>query len=310
MSRFADALKRARGSPIGDDSRPPDAIRLFAPGQPVVVPPWDLDDEAPAPAPDLLKGPWGHRRDAARISEVAADPTAAGNCPPAEAFVPSVSPFAREQYNRLAAAIHQLQSERRLKVVMITSSTPHEGKTVTAGNLAKTLSESYQSRVLLIDADLRRPSLHSLFGTSNARGLSDTLVEWGPPPIVQLTPRLALLTAGSRTSDPIRMLTSDRMRLLIDGARVEFDCVVIDTAPIGLLPDAGLVGSLADGTVLVVRAGSTPREIVHRAAAAVGVDRIIGVVLNGIAEEDVAGGSNYRDYFDAARRQEDGAGKR
>ena len=80
---------------------------------------------------------------------------------------------------------------------------------------------------------------------------------------------------------------------MIDGARVEFDCVVIDTAPIGLLPDAGLVGSLADGTVLVVRAGSTPREIVHRAAAAVGVDRIIGVVLNGLSGAVTVNGQTF-----------------
>ena len=299
MSRFADALKKARNAspegPGAGDQRPADAIRLFAPGQPVVVPPWDLDDDCDEP-----KRPWSHRRSAARISEVVPDPPPERDTPSADTMgrVPAVSPFAREQYNRLAATIHHLQMERRLKVVMITSAAPHEGKTATAANLARTLSDSYQRRVLLIDADLRHPSLHSMFGLLNARGLSDALVELGPPPIVQLTPRLSLLTAGSGDIDPIRTLTSDRMRLLVDGARAEFDCVLVDTAPVGLLPDAGLVGSLADGTIFVVLAGKTPREIIHRAAQAVGIDRIIGVVLNGIAEQDLVRGYDYRDYFD------------
>jgi protein-tyrosine kinase len=304
MSRFAEALKRARtGSPgaaPGDDHRAGDAIRLFAPGQPAVVSPWDIEEyDETAPA-DLFNGTFGQGRPAARLADPVPDPAQEARpvAHDTRASAPSLEPVAREQYNHLAATIHHLQLERRLKVVMITSATSHEGKTATAANLATALSESYQRRVLLIDADLRHPSLHTMFGVANGRGLSDALAEWGSPPIVPVTPRLALLTAGSGSDDPIRRLMTDRMRLLMEGARAEFDCVLVDTAPIGLLPDAGLIRSLADGTVFVVRAGSTPRDVVQRAARAIGVQHIIGVVLSGIDKQDLVGGHNYyRDYL-------------
>jgi capsular exopolysaccharide synthesis family protein len=211
----------------------------------------------------------------------------------------SVTQIVREQYNKLAAAVHQSQLERSLKVVMITSAAPSEGKTLTASNLALTLSESYQRRVLLIDADLRHPSVHDLFGASNTRGLSDSLISQGPLPLIHIGPRLSLLTAGSLGGDPMKTLTSDRMRMLIDEARTEFDWVLVDTAPIGLLPDAGLIASMADATLFVIRAGNTAYEIVQRATEAIGADRIIGIVLNGIAEEAIFSGYYYGEYYGA-----------
>jgi capsular exopolysaccharide synthesis family protein len=211
---------------------------------------------------------------------------------------PTVTPIVREQYNKLAAAVHQSQLERSLKVVMITSAVPHEGKTLTAANLALTLSESYERRVLLIDGDLRHPTVHAFFGIPNARGLSDSLAGTGPLPLIDVTPKLWLLTAGSSGGDPMKTLTSDRMRTLIDDARAEFDWVLVDTPPIGLLPDASLVASVADSTLFVVLAGRTPYDLIQRAAEAVGADRILGVVLNGMSEHEVPAGY-YGDYYAA-----------
>jgi protein-tyrosine kinase len=208
----------------------------------------------------------------------------------------SVTPIVREQYNKLAAGIHQLQLERHLKVVMVTSAVPHEGKTLTAANLALTLSESYERRVLLIDGDLRHPTVHTVFGVPNARGLSDSLAAHGQLPLVELNSRLWLLTAGSGGGDPMKTLTSDRMRVLIDDARAVFDWILVDTPPIGLLPDAGLVASAADGALFVVLAGRTPYDLIQRAAEAVGSDRILGVVLNGMDEHEVPAGY-YGDYY-------------
>ncbi len=85
------------------------------------------------------------------------------------------APVAVEQYRRLAATLHQLQTERGLKMLLVTSTVPEEGKTLTVANLALTLSESYKRRVLLIDADLRRPSIHEVFGLPNLTGLTDGL---------------------------------------------------------------------------------------------------------------------------------------
>jgi protein-tyrosine kinase len=306
MSRFADALKRARtGSVAGsgqEDAGAGDPIRFFTPGQPAVVAPWDMGSESPrAPAPDPPARARSERRTMPRLAEREQHAEARLHVVPhqvAEKLVisSSIDAIVREQYNKLAAAIHQSQLERSLKVVMITSAVPHEGKTLTAANLALTLSESYERRVLLIDGDLRHPSVHGVFGAPNVRGLSDSLTGYGPLPLVQVTLGLSLLTAGSLGGDPMKTLTSDRMRLLIDEARSEFDWVLVDTPPIGLLPDASVVASMADAALFVVLAGSTPHDIIKRAVEAIGEDRILGVVLNGVAEGAVPQGY-YGDYY-------------
>jgi receptor protein-tyrosine kinase len=188
----------------------------------------------------------------------------------------------REQYRRLAATLHHAQSANGLNVVMIASAAPAEGKTLTAANLALTFSESYKRTVLLIDADLRRPSLHKVFRTDNARGLTEGLTapEESKLPVRQVSERLALLQAGQANADPMAGLTSERMRRVISEAREGFDWVIIDSPPVVMLPDANLLGAMVDGAVMVVKAGSTPYDLVQRAIEAIGRDRILGIVLN------------------------------
>ena len=124
--------------------------------------------------------------------------------------------LAVEQYRRLAATLHGLQTERGLKTLMVTSSLPAEGKTLTIANLALTLSESYQRRVLLIDADLRRPSIHEIFGLPNLTGLSDGLrAESGQLPVLEVSPHLSIVTAGRPDANPMAKLTSSRMQALL-----------------------------------------------------------------------------------------------
>jgi protein-tyrosine kinase len=194
----------------------------------------------------------------------------------------SMMATSREQYRRLAATLHHAQTATGLKVIMIASAAPAEGKTLTAANLALTFSESYRRNVLLIDADLRRPALHTIFGTDNASGLTEGLT--APTerrlPVRAITERLGLLQAGRPSSDPMAGLTSDRMRRLIVEARESFDWIVIDSPPVGLLPDANLLAAMVDGVVMVVKAGATSYELVNRAIEMVGRSRILGVVLN------------------------------
>jgi capsular exopolysaccharide synthesis family protein len=191
-------------------------------------------------------------------------------------------PASREQYRRLAAALHQTQGVTGLKVVLVVSAVAGEGKTLTAANLALTFSESYQRRVLLIDGDLRRPSLEPLFKITSGAGLNEGLTA----PVEEtmtlrpITPRLMVLPAGQATADPIAGLTGDRMRRLVEEARAAFDWIILDTPPVGLLPDASLLASMADGAVFVVRAESTHYDLVQRAIHALGRERILGVVLN------------------------------
>jgi len=194
----------------------------------------------------------------------------------------NMSPASREQYRRLAAVLHDAHNTTGLRLIMVASAVAGEGKTLTASNLALTFSESYQKRVLLVDADLRRPSLHTVFRLDTALGLGDGLLSTGETKMLvrQVSSRLAVLPAGRPSSDPMAGLTSERMRRLLEEAKQSFDWVILDTPPVMLLPDAHLLASMVEGAVLVVRAGSTPHEMVKRSADAIGRSRILGVVLN------------------------------
>jgi capsular exopolysaccharide synthesis family protein len=250
--------------------------------------------DAPAPQPHVNgKAPQGeginttllHHLDTRLATKTVVDDT--------------MPPASREQYRRLAAALHQAQRMNGTKVVMIASAAAGEGKTLTASNLAMTLSESYRRNVLLIDGDLRRPSLHSVFQIEGVPGLSEGLisVEEEALPLHKISPRLAVLPAGRPTQDPIGALVADRMRRLIDEAREVFDWVVIDTPPVGLLTDAALLASMADCVVMVIKAGSTSYDLVNRAVEALGRERIIGCVLNRATDLEHRANYDYYRYY-------------
>ena len=219
-------------------------------------------------------------------------------------------PEAIEQYRRLGAVMYQAQADRGTRVVMITSTVPAEGKSLTATNLALTLSESYRQRVLLVDADLRRPTLHSVFQIPNLAGISDWLKGdgTGRMPLVQLTRRLALLPGGRPDHDPMSALVSDRMKYVLARASERFDWVILDTPPVAGLPDGHLLSALVDTIVFVVAAGRTPAAAVQRAVEQLGRDRIIGVVLNRVEGRSLQAyghGSHYERYrYQASPKEE------
>jgi capsular exopolysaccharide synthesis family protein len=194
----------------------------------------------------------------------------------------NISPLAIEQYQRLAAVLHHAQANRRIKRVMVASAVAGEGKSLTATNLALTLSESYRRRVLLIDADLRRPALHETFQIPNLAGVSEWLQgdDVGPMPLVEITPNLSLLPGGRPNPDPMAGLSSERMKQVLQSASERFDWVILDTPPIGLLPDGSLLAAMVDTVVLVVGAGTTPHAAIQQTIEEIGHARIIGVVLN------------------------------
>jgi len=204
-----------------------------------------------------------------------------------------------EQYRKLAAALHEAQGERGIRSVLCTSGLMGEGKTVTACNLALTLSESYGRRVLLVDADLRRPQVHVMFGVPNTAGLREALAsrEETKLKLQQVSPRLSVLTAGMAEFDPMSGLTSDRLRQVIAEASVRFDWVILDTPPVLILPDARVLVSTVDAVLLVVRAGSTSFRTVKRAVEVIKRERIFGAVLNsvqgGLLASDYAGYDRY-----------------
>ena len=203
-----------------------------------------------------------------------------------------------EQYRRLAAVLIETRSQRGIGSLMITSALPREGKTLTATNLALTLSESYARRILLIDADLRRPAVHEVFRLPNATGLSDGLrANHSQLAIVQVTRMLAVLPAGRPDANPMAGLSSERMKNLIVEAKSRFDWVIVDSPPIGILPDAQLVSQFMDAVLLVIGAGTTPYAAVQRAIAEVGADRLIGTILNRVAPNAVSVAEEYSRYY-------------
>jgi capsular exopolysaccharide synthesis family protein len=203
-----------------------------------------------------------------------------------------------EQYRRFAAVLHEDQVQRQLKTVMITSALPREGKTLTVVNLALTLSESYARRVLVIDADLRWPGVHTVLNISNDCGLSEALRDGQHElPIVEVSSRLSALTAGKPGATPLAGLTSKRMGEVIEACAARFDWVLIDTSPVGVLPDAQVLARLVGAVILVIGAGSTPAAAVERAIAELGgPDSIIGTVLNRVEERRIPEANYYSQY--------------
>jgi capsular exopolysaccharide synthesis family protein len=180
---------------------------------------------------------------------------------------------------------------------MVTSAMPREGKTLTVTNLALTLSGSYRKRVLLIDADLRRPSLHEVFRLPKTTGLSEALRSGSQPHLFELSPLLSILPAGEVLGDPLGALTSAHLTALIDQCAAAFDWVLLDAPPVGLMPDGNVLASLTKAVVFVIAAGSTPYKLVERSIAEIGRDYIIGTVLNRIDERQLPDAGEYAEYY-------------
>jgi protein-tyrosine kinase len=209
------------------------------------------------------------------------------------------NPTCTEQYRRLAARLHLAQAEHGIRLVMVTSAVSGEGKTLTATNIALTLAESYKRQVLLIDADLRRPWVHEMFQLPNESGLNDGIQADAERkiPLLRLTDHLTVLTAGRPDSDPMSVLSSERIKRVLSEAAARFDMVIIDTPPVALLTDAHLLASLVDTVLLVVEAGATHLASIKTAVEAIGRDRILGVVLN--RADDALAFEGYYAYYGA-----------
>lgn len=150
----------------------------------------------------------------------------------------------------------------------------------------------------MIDADLRCPSIHELFGVSKTPGLGDVLGTSGRQlPLLQASAWLHVLTAGHLGSTPLAQLTSERLRDIVNDAAAHFDWVLLDTPPVSLLPDAQHLASVSDGVLLVIAAGRTPYKMIQRAVASIGPERIVGTMLNyaddGILLQEAAYGRYY-----------------
>jgi capsular exopolysaccharide synthesis family protein len=216
-----------------------------------------------------------------------------------------------EAFRNLRTSLIWSDGGESLKTLVVTSAAPGEGKTLTAANLAVTLA--YDGlEVLLVDCDIRRPRVHGLFHVPRAPGLMELLTASGnpdvpPPPAIRGTSvaRLSVLPCGALPMNAANLLSSTRMRVLLQELRERYDIIVLDTPPVLATADAGIVASLTDGVLLVVRAGTTDRNAAQRAfqqLANVGA-RVVGTVLNDPGGEVAKEGDYYYPYDYAAQEQ-------
>ena len=186
------------------------------------------------------------------------------------------------QYRGICTRILHADQATPVKVIMVTSPGTGEGKSVTAANLALTMAREYQRPTCLIDANLRHPKLQEMFGLPDGPGLIDVLAGRATldQALTLVEPAgITVLTAGKGAEHPAELLHTPMMRRTIDGLRAQFDRIVVDTPSVSIV-DFGMMESLADRLVLVVRSGVTPKASIQDAMSTIDSTRLLGVVLN------------------------------
>ncbi|HXI02750.1 MAG TPA: CpsD/CapB family tyrosine-protein kinase [Candidatus Saccharimonadales bacterium] len=209
--------------------------------------------------------------------------------------------LAGEQYRKLGIRIEALHEtlSREMKIVLVTSPIGGDGKTATAANLAITLAKGEGRRVALVDCDTRNPRLHTLFETRVSGGLLRTLTGQGG--IQDARERaegvpLDLFTLPRGIGRRLDPMPIERMKALFKSLRESYDLVVCDAPPFLPVADTSALVRLADGVLVVVRAAKTPRQAVSMTLAGLDRNKLIGLVLNAVAEQEVA--SYYYPYAD------------
>lgn len=190
-----------------------------------------------------------------------------------------------EQYRTIRTNIQFASADRKIQTIVVTSSGPSEGKSTTAANIAVVFANSGQ-RVLLVDADMRKPTIHKTFGLTNEVGLSKVLssnnsgLEMSRPSMVD---NLFILTSGPKPPNPSELLGSTRMDQVIEEARHLYDVIIFDMPPVVTVTDAQIMASKADGTLLVVQENVTRKDTLMQAKDLLEMvqARVLGVVYNG-----------------------------
>jgi capsular exopolysaccharide synthesis family protein len=196
---------------------------------------------------------------------------------------------AAEAYRSLAANLQFAYADRQLQTIGVTSAAAGEGKSTTVANLAIALAQTGR-RVIVVDADLRRPGQHTLFGLDREEGLANVLLGDSTQPLLRDTPAagVRLLTSGPMPANPLEVLGSRRFDQVLALTRAQADFVLVDTPPAGALADAAVLAPRLEGMLLVVSSGRTKRDMARRAREQ--LDRVnanlLGVVLTDVRGDD------------------------
>lgn len=202
-----------------------------------------------------------------------------------------------EQFRTLRSRLYQMREKMSLKKILVTSALPKEGKSFVAANLAQVLVKQHGRRVLLIDADLRVPSLHSVLGTASVPGLGDYLTGGSDEfSVMQRGPmeNLFFIPGGRSEMQPAEMLGNGRFKMLMQRVEPLFDWIIVDSPPAVPVSDGSQLANFCDGVLMVVRSNSTPYDTAQKARQEFLGKTLVGVVLNGISKSE----SYARYYYD------------
>lgn len=303
MSRVHDALRRA--SQENYEPRRPgraeraasraDAYRSEAPP----APPPDLPASSPAVDTAAFVQP-----ESENLEDIIANAREIPFRPVKDALIihplqPREAPA--EEFKTLRTRLDHLQRQQPLHTLVVTSASPAEGKSFTALNLAITQSQLAQKRVLLADFDFRRPSVHSTLQMPCCPGITDYLT--GKASLRDMLCRVSntnlfVLPAGESVPNPLELLNLRECKSLIDELRNHFDWVVLDSPPLLFAADGNLLATMCDGTILVVRIGSTTYDSVTRAMQSLCENNVLGVVVNGARRGELYSKyTYYHDYY-------------
>jgi protein-tyrosine kinase len=217
-----------------------------------------------------------------------------------------------EQFRRLRSHVYQAHSEAPLKTILMASGMPSEGKSFVAANLAMSLARNSLNNILLIDADLRRPTLHSLLGAPSVQGLSDYLAgtidlidimqRYRRPETVgdvgaDISSNLAFIPAGKPSDNSSELVANHRIEELIATVSPHFNWILIDSPPTLAVTDAVDLARAADAVLLIARGARTPYDVAQRTQAAFSNSRILGFVLNAIKDAPSKGAYTYDYYY-------------
>jgi len=206
-----------------------------------------------------------------------------------------------EQYKILREQLKRLRTEAGIRTIAITSPVKRDGKTTVSVNLAAAIALEYEEKVILIDADLRAPTIHRFFNYDGAHGLTEFLSSNSAGSVKSLVRDahvngLQYIPAGKPTRFASELLAKEKMRRLIEEVHTEYPghMVIIDSPPVLATPDPLVLSRLVDGVIMVIRAGKTPKDYLAKALSAFSTNKILGVVLNGA---DLGLGSKYYYYY-------------
>lgn len=206
-----------------------------------------------------------------------------------------------EAYRATRTSIYFSSTSKSAKTILITSVEPKEGKTTTASNLALVMAQS-GDRVLLVDADLRKPMVHDVFGLANESGLTEVLADEASVEDLIFQPKydgkkienLDVLLCGTKTRNPAELLGSARMRKLVSELSQKYDRIIFDSPPVLIATDASILADICDGIVLVVKAASCRRGPAQRAKQQ--LESVNGTILGGLLNDVLPSKARYGYY--------------